>query len=120
MVEASPASPFVVPEPDLLLEVLIIPLDAPAQFGQIDHLGERDVVGEGREPMFGRLRLALRPFDKQPFLGMQLGALVILMGRTNPHPREARCHVIVEPSRHVTEFQASAGRARAKAFTATG
>ena len=36
MVEASPASSLVVPEPDLLVEVLMIPLDAPAQFGKID------------------------------------------------------------------------------------
>ena len=36
--EATPAAPFVVTEPDLLLEVLIVALDAPAQLGQIDEL----------------------------------------------------------------------------------
>ena len=30
MVEAAPAAPFVVTEPDLLLELLIVALDAPA------------------------------------------------------------------------------------------
>jgi hypothetical protein len=30
--------PFVVAEPDLLLEVLVVALDAPAQFGDVDHL----------------------------------------------------------------------------------
>ena len=36
MMEATPAAPFVVAKPDLLLEVLIVALDAPAQLGQID------------------------------------------------------------------------------------
>jgi hypothetical protein len=34
MMEASPSAPFVVAEPDLLLEFLVI--DAPAHFGDID------------------------------------------------------------------------------------
>ena len=38
MMEATPSAPFEVTEPDLLLEVLIVALDAPAQLGQIDQL----------------------------------------------------------------------------------
>jgi hypothetical protein len=33
-VEAAPSSPFNMAEPDLLLELLVIALDAPAQFGE--------------------------------------------------------------------------------------
>src|SRR6185312_11749331 len=33
VVEATPTSPFEMPEPDLLFEILIIALDAPAQLG---------------------------------------------------------------------------------------
>jgi hypothetical protein len=40
MVEAAPAAPFVVAEPDLLLEVLVVALDAPAQFGDVDQSAE--------------------------------------------------------------------------------
>src|SRR6202051_4068217 len=40
MVETSPAAPFIVAEPDLLLEVLVVPLDAPAHFGDVDELPE--------------------------------------------------------------------------------
>ena len=36
MMEAAPSAPFIVPEPDFLLELLIVALDAPAQLGQID------------------------------------------------------------------------------------
>ena len=42
MMEATPAAPFIVAEPDLLLEFLIVALDAPAQFGGIDQIDERD------------------------------------------------------------------------------
>ena len=33
VVEATPTSPFEMPEPDLLFEILIVALDAPAQLG---------------------------------------------------------------------------------------
>jgi hypothetical protein len=36
MVKAAPSAAFIVPEPDLLLEVLVIALDAPAELGEID------------------------------------------------------------------------------------
>src|SRR3954447_21376938 len=68
MVEAAPAAALVVPEPDFLLEVLVVPLDAPAQLGQVDHLLEADLLRQGRQPVLRRLRLALGPLDQQPFL----------------------------------------------------
>ena len=36
MMEAAPATALEVTEPDLLLELLIIAFDAPAQFGDVD------------------------------------------------------------------------------------
>jgi hypothetical protein len=41
--EAAPPAPVVVSEPDLLLELQIITLDAPAQPGKIDETLEADV-----------------------------------------------------------------------------
>src|SRR3989442_313555 len=41
MVEATPSASFIVPEPDLLLEFLIVALDPPAQFGDVDQIAER-------------------------------------------------------------------------------
>ena len=67
MMEAAPSAPFEMPEPDLLLELLIVALDAPAQLGEIDQAVEGDVLRKRREPVFGRLVLALRPLDQQPF-----------------------------------------------------
>ena len=54
MVKATPSPPFKMPEPNLLLELLIITLDAPAQLGGVDELGEVDILGKGREPIFDR------------------------------------------------------------------
>jgi hypothetical protein len=39
MVESPPASALVVAKADLLLELLIVPLDAPAQLGKINDQG---------------------------------------------------------------------------------
>jgi hypothetical protein len=63
VVKAAPSSSFKVSETDLLLELLIVALDAPTQFGGIDQIAERDVLGKSREPIFGRFGLALGPFD---------------------------------------------------------
>ena len=43
MMEPAPTSPFEVAKPDLLLEILIVALDAPAQLGLIDQVGKADV-----------------------------------------------------------------------------
>ncbi len=44
MMEAAPAASLKVTEPDLLLQLLIIALDAPAQFGEIDQTGEANIL----------------------------------------------------------------------------
>lgn len=86
MVEASPTSALVMSETDFLLKFLVIPFDTPAQFGKIDQFGEGNVFRQGRKPIFGRLRLTLRPFDQQPFLGPRLGEPLITMGRADTGP----------------------------------
>ena len=40
--KAAPFAPLEVPETDLLLEFLIVALDAPAQFGGVDQIDERE------------------------------------------------------------------------------
>ena len=89
MVKASPSTALKMAEPDFLLEVLIIALDAPAQLGQIDQTMERGVCWNRREPVFGWLALALGPLDQQPFFRAALGEIVIAMGSTNANPRKA-------------------------------
>ena len=69
MVEAAPAAAFIMAKADLLFELLIIALDAPAQFDGVDESVEGDVFGQGRKPIFGRFAFGVGPFDDQPFLG---------------------------------------------------
>src|SRR6476469_343028 len=83
MMEATPAAPFIVTEPDLLLELLIVALDAPAQLGQIDELREANVLRQRGEPVFGWLCFALRPFDQQPIRRQLLGDQLVLPDADN-------------------------------------
>src|SRR4051812_47084603 len=90
VVEAAPSAPLEVAETDLLLELLIIALDAPAQLGEIDQFAAVMFFRKGGEPVFGRLLLAFGPLDQQPLLQPAFGAGVIKMRGTNPHTRKAR------------------------------
>src|SRR5713101_5455165 len=88
--EASPSSTFEMPEPDLLLELLIIALDAPAQLGEVDQSRKIDVLRKGREPVFGRLVIALGPLDQQPLFRSTVGEPVIAMRHTNTQACKTR------------------------------
>src|SRR3954454_23543811 len=90
MVEAAPAAALVVPEPEFLLELLVIALDAPPELGEFDHTLKADVLWQGREPVLGGLLLGFRPLDHEPFLRAQLIAPVIAMSGAHAHPCEAR------------------------------
>jgi len=66
MVEAAPAAAFIMSEPELLFEFLMVALDAPAQLGQIDQAVEGDVGWNGGEPVLGRRALAPGPGSPRP------------------------------------------------------
>ena len=89
MVEATPATPFLVTEPDLLLEFLIVTPDAPTQLGQIDELREADVLRQRGEPVFAWLCFALRSFDQKPLQRQLLGDPFVVPD-ADTHTREAR------------------------------
>src|SRR5687768_7744303 len=88
MMEAPPAAAFVVAEPQLLLELLIIALDAPAQLGGVDEPFERGIGTKGGEPVFERFGVALGPFDQQPFLSTGVGQFKVPGGRAQPNGGE--------------------------------
>ena len=58
VVEAAPAAALVVAEADLLLELLVVPLDAPAQLGLVDEVVERGVVRQGWRASIWSARLS--------------------------------------------------------------
>src|ERR1700750_2378618 len=89
VVEAAPASAFEVAEPEFLLELLVVALDAPAQLRNVDQTFEGDVGWQGREPVFGRLLLAFRPFEQEPFFAVQF---VAMGGAHAPAGKAGRSH----------------------------
>src|SRR5712675_23639 len=89
MMEATPSASFIMPEPDLLLELLIVALDAPAQLGGVNQIAECDVARQGRKPIPGRFLLPLGPLNQQPFFCWFAGPF---MARCNvdTHTRKPR------------------------------
>src|SRR5918912_3520579 len=90
MMEAAPAAPLVVSQAQFLFQLLVIALDPPAQFGEIDQALEGYVRRDGGQPVFGGLGLTLGPFDQQPFLLPRLGPPLVTMCRPHPNPGKAR------------------------------
>ena len=87
--EAAPAPTLVVPEPQFLLELLVVALDAPAQLGQVDEALEDNVLRQGGEPVLRRFLLLGRPLDQQPFLRAGLTKMVVAVRRPDPQTDKA-------------------------------
>src|SRR3954462_10248133 len=90
MMETAPTAPLVVPQAQFLFQLLVIALDPPAQFRQIDQALEGHVRRDGSKPILGGLGLALGPFDQQPFLVPRRGSPRVTMGSPHPKPGKAR------------------------------
>src|SRR5712692_3768740 len=97
MMKAPPAAPLEMVQPELILELLIVALDAPAELGQADEGGDRGHLRQSREPILRGRAFAPRPFDEQPFFRPRLRALRIAMGRSQAQPREAGAHRAAGP-----------------------
>src|ERR1700758_2029134 len=90
MMKPAPVAALVVAEAELLLELLVIPLDLPARLGNPHEALERGAPGQVGEPELGWLSLAVRPLDQQPLLWPGLGALGVMVRRADPHRCKAR------------------------------
>src|SRR6202795_4462737 len=70
MMKAAPTASLEVPQAKLLLELLVIAFNAPAQFCKSHEFLDRRVSGQRAKEVSGRLELFARPLDEQPlFLG---------------------------------------------------
>src|SRR3954464_13999371 len=94
VVEPAPAAALVVPEPQFLLELLVVALDAPPELGKFNQARETNVLRQGREPVFGGLLLAFRPLDQEPFLRARFAQPVIAMSGSHPHACKARGELV--------------------------
>src|ERR1700746_3177084 len=59
MVETAPAAPFVIAKAKLLLELLTIALDPPAQFGDVDQLIKGNILEHGGKTNISPARFRL-------------------------------------------------------------
>src|SRR4051812_22412227 len=90
MMETAPAASLVVPQAEFLFQLLVIALYAPTQFRQVDQAIKGHVRRDGGKPVFGGLRVALGPFDQQPFFITRLGPPLVTLRRPHPNPGKAR------------------------------
>ena len=97
VMEASPTSSLKVPEPELLFEFLVVPLDAPAQLRERDEAVEGDVFRKGRKPELRGLLLLSWPFDEEPFLVTGNASIEVPVGGANTDAREARDQEVGAP-----------------------
>ena len=68
-------------EAHLLLQVLVVSFDAPAQFRGLREVSEAHVVGQRAQPILRWLLLVLGPFDEEPLLrSLLLERLVAMSG----------------------------------------
>ena len=118
--EAAPAAPFIVSQAQFLFELLVIALDAPAQFRQIDQALKGHIRRDGGQPVLGGLGLTLGPFDQQPFLIPRRGPPLVVMG--GPYPNRAKREVSAPAlaSRQEIVCQLAGGKPSASALTLTG
>ena len=105
---------------EFALQFLVVAFDAPSQLDGVDETRERRVLGQGREPVFGRLRLTLRPFDDEPLTGWGATRLWSRDAGLTRTAAKREDRGWLEPSRHSTPFQASAGRRIASSLAETG
>src|SRR5215204_3409205 len=97
VMEASPTSSLKVPEPELLFEFLVVPLDAPAQLRERDEAVEGDVFRKGRKPELRGLLLLSWPFDEEPFLVTGNASIEVPVRGANTDAREARDQEVGAP-----------------------
>src|SRR5580700_3892234 len=83
VVESAPVATFKVPQPQFLLQFLIVPFDDPAVFGHFDQSLEAGVRRQRRYPVLRRFGVPSRPFDQQPFLRVRFRFPIIPMRCTD-------------------------------------
>jgi hypothetical protein len=64
MMESAPVTAFKMSQPQLLFQLLVIPLDDPAVFGHLDQGFERGISRQRRYPVFVGFRFVSRPFNQ--------------------------------------------------------
>src|SRR5258707_2909292 len=114
MMEAAPPAPFIVSEPDLLLEFLIVSLDMPAQLGKVDELAEAEIRRQ-RQYLVGAASPSGHSTSNHS-CDSNSGISWLCPTRTRTRAKRDDSHS-AEPSRHRIVRQACLGRSSASCLT---
>ena len=88
--KAAPSASFIVAEPEFLLQFLIVALDPPAQFGEIDEIPQRHIGWQTGQPILRRFGFPFRPLDQTPFFRSGADTIVVTMRWPHPHRSKSR------------------------------
>ena len=121
MVEAAPASPFEVAEPNLLFEFLVVALNAPAQLGGVDELMEARCSPEALRTNIWSVppRPPATRSAATPLAGSQRASNLDAR-HERARGQSVRTTASAVPSRHVILRQACDGRPSASFLTEIG
>ena len=89
MMKPPPAASLIVSKPEVLLEILVVALDAPALVRGGHQFVQRRAFGQRGQPILDRLDLVGRPLHEQPLLGLQPGTPCVATGPTSATTRTA-------------------------------
>lgn len=92
MVEAAPAPPFEVVQPELVFEFLVVALDPPAQLGQADELGAGQRRRQRGQPVLRGGRFPVWPLDQQPLFRSWRRAPLVAVRGSHADGGEPRAH----------------------------
>ena len=119
VVEAAPPAPFIVTQAEFLLELLIIALDPPAQFGQVDQPIAISSAKLASQYLVGSFSFSGHSISSHSSARGRLSLVSRWAARTRWRAkREDSCSAL--PSRQATICQASLGRLRASALALIG
>ncbi len=89
MMKSAPPTSLEVSKAELLLEVLVVTLNAPAHLGNVNEMFDRRLFWQCAKPVFGGFELANGPLDKQPFIIARRSPPIIAVGGPQAQRRKA-------------------------------
>src|ERR1017187_1228497 len=84
MVKSAPTPSFIVAQPQLLLEFLVVTLDDPAVLGNLYQRLPWSLLRQRGQPVFRWFGFFLGPFDQEPFFRAWHSPLFVAVSRTHP------------------------------------
>src|SRR6476619_6408176 len=106
MMKAAPSASFIVAEPEFLLQFLIVALDPPAQFGEIDEIPQRHIGWQTGQPILRRFGCPFGHSIKHHSSGLGLTRLSSRCAGRTRTAANRDINLVLLPSRQATRSTA--------------